>query len=62
MFRMVAFQLHKNVYCPESIPENYTLHIFVCDSENYMEKLVGNDFLENLISVARMVWPELIAQ
>ena len=28
------------------------LHVFVCDSEDYMEKLFGNLFLENLISIA----------
>ena len=27
-----------------------TYHVFVCDSENYMEKRFGNYFLENLIS------------
>ena len=30
---------------------NVTYHIFVCDSENYMEKMFGNYFLENLIPV-----------
>ena len=27
------------------------LHVFVCDSENYADKSLGNYFLENLISV-----------
>ena len=29
-----------------------TYHVFICDSKKYMEKLFGNYFLENLISVA----------
>ena len=28
-----------------------TLHLFVCDSENYMENLFGNYLIEKLISV-----------
>ena len=31
-----------------------TLHVIVCDSENYMENRLGIIFLENLISVARL--------
>ena len=35
----------------ELISQKITYHVFICDSENYMEKLFGNIFLENLISV-----------
>ena len=30
-----------------------TLHVFVCDSGNYMDNLFRSYFLENLISVTR---------
>ena len=40
-----------------------TLHVCGCDSENDMEKLFGNYFLENLISaVHKRMFSELISQ
>ena len=42
--RKSASQLHKNTSL-ELIYRKITLHVFVCDSENYMEKMFANDFL-----------------
>ena len=39
-----------------------TLHVFVCDSEHYMENCFGIIFLENLISVTWIVFSILISQ
>ena len=39
-----------------------TLHIFVCDSGNYMAKCVGSIFLGNLIAVTqKIVFVELFS-
>ena len=48
--RKITFQLQENIYSGINFPK-ITYHVFVCDSENYMEKRFGNYFLENLISV-----------
>ena len=43
-----AFQLHENIF-PESTSRKFHymyLYKFVCDSENYVEKLSGNYYLE----------------
>ena len=42
--RKITFQLQENSFRKLIFPE-ITYHIFVCDSENYMEKLFGNYFL-----------------
>ena len=39
-----------------------TLHVFVCDSENCMEKLFGNYFLEIAFQLHKVVFSELISR
>ena len=39
-----TFQLQDNILGGINFPK-ITYHVFVCDSENYMEKLFGNYFL-----------------
>ena len=47
----ITFQLQKeNSFSGVNVPK-ITLRVFVCDSENYMEKCFGDYFLENRISV-----------
>ena len=40
----LRFQLHKNIFL-ELMLSKLTLHVFVCDSENFIEKLLGNALL-----------------
>ena len=46
----ITFQLQENIFLECNFPK-ITLHVFVCDSENYMENIFGNYFLGILISV-----------
>ena len=50
--RNFTCQLHENILLELNFP-TITHHVFVGDSRNYMEKLVGNFFLENRISVTQ---------
>ena len=43
--REIKFQLQENGFL-ELISPKITYHVFVCDSENNMEKLFVNNFLE----------------
>ena len=48
----MTFQLHEKYSSGINFPK-ITYHVFVCDSENYMETLFGNSFFENGISVTQ---------
>ena len=44
-------RLHTSIFVLGINVLKITYHVFVGDSENYMDKRFGNNFLENLISV-----------